>query len=1209
ERAGDLARHLVAAGVGPEEVVGLCLDRSPEMVAAILGVLAAGAAYLPLESVHPPERLAWMAADAGARWIVTREPRARLARAIAEARREGAARLLDLDEVSGAGEGPRGEVPLEALAYVLYTSGSTGTPKGVMLPHRALSNYLSWAGKAYGMSDGLGAPVHSPLGFDLTVTSLFLPLLAGGTVTLLPEEQGVEALRDVLREDHRFGLLKLTPAHLAFLGETLGEADLTGRAGALVVGGEALLAEVVTAWRARETGPGPRARVINEYGPTEAAVGCSVHELPPEAAVHGALPIGRPIANARIHLLGPDLRPVPLGAPGEIAIGGGGLARGYRGRPDLTALRFVPDPVSDRPGERLYRSGDLARRLGDGDLVFLGRRDRQVKIRGFRIELAEVEAALTLHPEVTEAVAVAFPGDGGPRLAAYVVPREGGGVPAGLPDFLARRLPGHMIPTALMALPALPLTANGKVDLEALPRPETAGLPDGGYVAPRTSAEERLAVLWEEVLSTAGLRRGPVGVLDSFFGLGGHSLLAARLIGRVREALGIELPLASLFQEPTVAGMARRLEEAGAAAVVPEETIPRRSRQARDRPLPLSFAQERLWFLERLDPGTPLYHVAVALRAQGDLRPEALAAALTGVVRRHEALRTAFPAAQGVPVQAVAAPEESRVAVPKVDLSALPAARREGEAAARLRELARRPFDLARGPLLAARLFHLGAGESVVLVVLHHLVSDGWSMGVLIREVKALYGAAVPELPPLSIQYADYAAWQRQRLQGERLAAELSWWRERLAGAPPGLDLPLDRPRPAVPSRAGATRPFRLPEEAVQALALRASATPFMTVLAAFQTLLSRLAGQRDLTVGVPVAGRLRPETEGLIGLFVNTLALRAELPPGLTFLEALARARAAVLEAHAHQEIPFERLVEELQPERDLSRTPLFQVMLAPRGTPAAGLDLPGVHLRPAAVDTGTAKFDLTLFLSEGDGLGEAFEHSTELFDGTTIERWAGHLITLLTTAAAEPERQVADLPLLSPAERHQLLVERGEAEGVVLDERGYPVPPGVVGELWLAGEPRRRTGHLARTRPDGRLEHLGSSESREEARRQEAPAREPAEPRTPTEREVAAIWREVLGIEQALLGRSFFDLGGHSLLAARALARIEEQFGVELPLRQLYGAPTIETLAEAIDEALLARADDARLDELLDALEGVDDPALLEQLLASEEGTGAGD
>ncbi len=716
----------------------------------------------------------------------------------------------------------------------------------------------------------------------------------------------------------------------------------------------------------------------------------------------------------RAYVLDRAGRHAPVGVPGELYVGGAGVARGYLGRPELTAERFVPDALSPEPGARAYRTGDCARWRTDGTLEFLGRTDRQLKVRGFRVEPGEVEAALRAHPGVADAVADA---PGGARLVAWVVPHEGEAVEEdALRAHLRERLPGYMVPAALVFLHALPLTPSGKVDRRALPAP-AAGPAESG--TPRTPAEQVLWGVWSEVLG-----RAPSGVRDNFFALGGHSLLAARVASRVRRLFGVELPMRALFEAPTVAALAERIEalrREGAGVALPP-LLP----SGRTGPLPLSFAQERLWLLEQMQPGEGVYTIPVAVRLRGALDVRALERALDDLVRRHEALRTVFLREEGGPAQTVL-PHAPR-ALPVEELSG------GGDALARrMREEALRPFDLGRGPLFRAALLRTGEAEHVLVLALHHVVGDGWSMDVLFRELGLAYAARaageVPALPDLPVRYADFAVWQREWLRGETLDRLLAPATARLDGAPTVLELPADRPRPAAQSFRGALHHFVLAPDAaegVKALAAREGATPFMALLAAFQLLLARYAGVDDLLVGTPVAGRTHEALEGLVGFFVNTLVLRAELSEDMPFAELLARTREAALAAHLHADLPFERLVEAMGVERSLSHAPLVQAVFTHRAAPTAAPAMPGLAAGVEEIPTGTAKFDLSLELTEDEGeLRGALEYAADLFDASTAERMAGHFRTLVEGIAARPEGRLSELSLLSPEERRTVLAD----------------------------------------------------------------------------------------------------------------------------------------------------------------------------------------
>ncbi len=1412
-RAARLAERLRALGVGPEARVGVCLERGAAAVAAILGVLGAGGAWVPLDPAYPTERLAFMLRDSGAAVVLTGRRLAERLPAFG-----GATVLLDDEPAQPEADAlPHSRAPAPSrspspdnLAYVIYTSGSTGTPKGVMVTHRAAANLLESALATFGTGAGSRVLHAVSPSFDASVLEIFVALLAGAELHVADRETVLAppALAELLRE-RAIDTWVATPALL----EALPDTDFPALR-VVSTGGERCSGEVAARWSAGR-------RLVNMYGPTETTIYATRHACPPVA--DGAPPIGRPVENARAYVLDPRGGPLPAGVPGELYVGGAGVARGYLGRPGLTAERFLPDPFAPEPGARAYRTGDRARWLPSGGLEFLGRVDQQVKLRGLRIEPGEVEAVLLAHPGVrSAAVTVREDAPGRRALVAYVVPGEGdaaaeqvaawreawdqtyaaapaGGAPltrlgwhhgdaagelrpgemrewversvasvlalgpervleigcgtglvlfrvaprvrlyhavdisaaaveelrrtaAGLPavrverraaDDLAElagagfdtvvlnsvaqyfpdvgyllrvlegaaatlgpggrifvgdvpglplrralhatlelarspdatpverlrerveaavageremflepalfaalpgrvprvgrvsvragrathprevsrfrfdavlhldadplppapalrwdgaddglagvrarleadpdaalallgvpssrlagdlrlvellaspdapatageirsalalrgpagvdpeeilalagslgrevelrpaapgrvdalfqpaggaaaafpdppaevrpwesyagderrgrlahglapalraalraRLPEHMVPSAIVLLDALPLTPTGKLDRRALPAPDAAA--GAERVTPRTPTEEVLAGIFGEVLGI-----GRVGAHDGFFELGGHSLLATRVMARVAPALRVELPLRALFEAQTVAELAARVDAArreGAGVAVPP--LVRAARDARGA-LPLSFAQQRLWFIDRLEPGSGAYNLPLALRLRGPLDAPVLARVLGEIVRRHEALRTVFPETGGEPAQVVRAAPAGAAPLPAVDLTGLAGEAREAEAMRLVRREALRPFDLARGPLLRARLLRLADDEHVLLLAMHHIVSDGWSMGVLTRELSALYGAfrrgEGSPLPPLPVQYADYATWQRGWLSGETLERQLAWWRERLAGAPPLLELPVDRPRAAAAGETRAGRiPFALPAAtagALRSLARREAATPSMALLAAWQALLGRYAGQEDVVVGSPIAGRNRVETEGLIGFFVNTLALRTDLGGGPSFRELLGRVGETALGAYARQDLPFDRLVEELAPERSLTHTPLFQVMFSPQAGGGGELRLEGVRAEELELEAETAKFDLTLVLAEApEEIGGALLYRASLWDAATARRMLGHFRVLLDAAAADPARPVDELPLLGPAEMEQLRTE----------------------------------------------------------------------------------------------------------------------------------------------------------------------------------------
>jgi len=1011
--ANQLAHRLQSLGVGRESLVGICVERSPEMLVALLAILKAGGAYVPMDPAYPEARLRHMLDDAQVPVLVTEE-------SVREHLPKSNARVVSLDgdwaEIAAYSEDNLSvAVTSSDLSYVIYTSGSTGKPKGVQISHGALANFLASMRRQLGMTPRDVLLSVTTLSFDIAALELFLPLTMGARLWLISRDaaaDGAQLIEQLHRSSATF--LQATPATWRLLLEAgwTGSPKLN-----MLCGGEALPRELANRLLSRGQ------RLWNLYGPTETTIWSSTAKVKLE---EGAVPIGSPIANTQIYVLDSRLRPVPVGVAGELYIGGAGVARGYMNHPGLTAERFLPDSLGHVPGGRLYKTGDLGRWRADGTLEFLGRSDEQVKIRGFRVELGEVESALARHPNVREAVVVAREdGSGEKQLAGYVVVRDGQGPSAlELRQWLKESLPEFMVPSAVMFLESLPLTPNGKVDRRALPSLEgQRPLPGVTFTPPRNAIEEVVASILMAVLD---LER--VGIDDNFFELGGHSLLATQVVSRLRESLGVEVPLRALFEAPTVSGLAERIESARQGSRSASAT--RIERVPRDRELPLSYAQEALWFLEQLSPGQPTFNVTGAVRILGALDTGALQQSFSEIVRRHEALRTTFGAVEGRPIQVVAPALDLPLTV--IDLREWPAETRQAETERLASEEARRPFDLARGPLMRASLIRLAGNDNAVLMTMHHIVTDGWSLGIAARELGALYdafrGGKPSPLPELPIQYADFACWQRQWLQGKVFEKLLGYWKRQLSGVTP-LELPTDRPRPAARTSRGALVSFELRETLsrnLQELSQRAGSTMFMTLLAAFQTLLHRYSGQDDITVGSPVANRNRTETEGLIGYFVNMLALRTDLSGDPSFRELLARVRDVSLGAFEHQDFPLEKLVETLQLVRDVSRSPLFQVMFVFQNNQLPDVGRRDLTLGPLHDDAGngTAKFDLSLAMSETErGLAGSLEYNTDLFDADTAARMIGHFQTLLSGIVANPDTPLSLLPILTETERQQLL------------------------------------------------------------------------------------------------------------------------------------------------------------------------------------------
>jgi natural product biosynthesis luciferase-like monooxygenase protein/amino acid adenylation domain-containing protein len=1035
-RANQLAHRLRREGLGPESLVALCAERSFDMVVGVLGILKAGAAYVPLDPAYPRARIAFMLEDAKADAVVTQR---RLVQGLPAL---GVVPLC-VDDETLADESEANPTPVgtpENLAYVMYTSGSTGKPKGVMVTHRNLRHYVQAMRAPLGIT-GDDRYLHTAsIAFSSSVRQMMVPLSVGAAVI-------IASRKDVADPVALFGLIKdqgvtvidLVPTYwqhcmnaLTGLEPAQRQALLDNGIRLVLTASEPLPAELPNAWT---FGLKHGARLINMFGQTETTGIVSLYPIPVGFDEGRIVHLGRPIANTKLYILDAHMQPVPIGVPGELCVGGEGVARGYLRRPDLADDKFPLDPFSHQPEARMYRTGDRARFRSDGNVEFIGRTDNQVKIRGHRVEVEEIEAALRNHEGVREVVVVAREATAGDRrLVAFVVPSgEPAPTVSDLRRALAARLPDYMIPSAFVLVESLPRTPNGKIERAALPATDLSLLELGNeFVAPRTAVEARIAAIWMEVL---GVDR--VGIEDNFFALGGHSLMGMRVMARVRQAFDVDIPLRRLFEAPTIARLAEAVETATRSA--PGRAMPPIRAAAREGTLPLSFAQQRLWLLNQLEPDSAAYNLSAVIRMQGELDRAALERALSEIVRRHESLRTVFPSVDGTPSQVVQPPYAVSLTI--AELGNVDASGADAEVARLTREEAARPFDLERGPLFRALLVRITPRDHLLVLTMHHIVSDGWSRGVLYREIGALYEAFAADRPSpladLTVQYADYAQWQREWLQEDVLAEQLSYWTRQLAGPLPKLDLPTDHPRPAVQTFRGATHSFTLPPELVDALRTTSAtegATLFMALLAAFQALLARYSGQDDIIIGSPVAGRPRVELEELIGFFVNTLVMRGNLAGDPTFREVLARTREAALGAYANQDIPFERIVDAVHPERDLSRSPIFQVLFILQNTPIAPLALSELTLRKLDVDAGAAKFDITLSLvADESGYTGHLEYNTDLFDATTIERMAGHFITLLDGVAANPELRISQLPVLTRGEQRRMLEEWNDTRTVV--------------------------------------------------------------------------------------------------------------------------------------------------------------------------------
>ncbi|MFV5997267.1 amino acid adenylation domain-containing protein [Streptomyces sp. NPDC056231] len=1018
-RANQLAHWLCDRGVGPDVLVGLCLERSLEGIVGLLGILKAGGAYVPIDPRYPLDRMEYVVEDARLHLMLTQS--SLLSRLPGDD-----LETLCLDTgwsavASGPATAPATAVTPENLAYIIYTSGSTGRPKGVMVAHRCVQHIVPWIRHHPCFDRRQNVLQVASTSFDFSVWEILLPLVTGGTLHI--PAAGVRMIGTDLQAilaERAIESLNFTPGALA----TLPTDDPLPRLRTLVVGGEAYSADLIRTWA-------PGRTFFNVYGPTETTVFATGGRTDEHLDV---IHMGRPITNVRLYVLDPYMQPVPAGVPGELCIGGVGVTRGYMNRPDLTAEYFVADPFGEEPGGRLYRSGDLVRYLPDGSIEFVERIDNQVKIRGFRIELGEIETVLEQHPLVHNCAVLAQPDGPGKRLVAYAVVdqdfRHTAEAQETLRAHLREQLPAYMVPSAFVFLDELPLNSNGKLNRRVLPLPEdgpAATLPASAL--PRTRTEAKLAEIWEEVLG-----HRPIGAFDDFFDLGGHSLLAVKVAARVRRTFGVDLPVRVLFEQPALARVAAELDTLLEArepyAAVPLAPVPR------DEPIPATFDQQRLWYMDRLHPDSSLYTVGWLLHRPVAMDPARLRRALEELIARHEILRTTFREGQGRVWQDIA--ETGTVVLTEADLSAQPPERRPESVKDVTRDLWTQTFDLAEGPLFRTLLVRLSDDEALLAFSAHHAVFDGYSVGILNEELLRIYDALGPDGPPMpappALQYADYAVWQQQWLEEERLRPHLQYWKEQLADAPALISLPTDHPRPAVQEFRGANLARSLPPELVEQLERVSSenrTTHFVVLLSAFAVLLSHYSGQNKVVIGIPVANRSRVETEPLIGFLVNTVALCVDLEGDPDFSDVLAQVRWKLLEAQSRQEVPFDRIVEELKPERSLSYSPVFQVMFT--GLDKLFEDLPGTQEQPAWIHDvtedgiGVAKFDLGLSIQQRDGeLQYTFEYSTSLFERDTVAGMGEHLRILLEAALARPQTPVRRLPLLPETARARIVEAR---------------------------------------------------------------------------------------------------------------------------------------------------------------------------------------
>ncbi|WP_342026020.1 non-ribosomal peptide synthase/polyketide synthase [Cytobacillus pseudoceanisediminis] len=1019
DKANRVANYLRKLGVGPDKMVGISVERSLEMIIGLLGILKAGGAYLPLDPAYPQERLAYMLEDSQVEVLLTQK---HLESVLPKF--EGTKVFLDHDWSNISKEPATQcvcEVSPDNLMYVIYTSGSTGRPKGVMASHKGVVNHNLAVIKEFELSKYDRVLQFASISFDIAVEEIFPTLITGATLVLWKDNylaSGVEFLSWI--QEEKISILNLPTAYWhSWVNELIiSKKYISESLRLVIVGGEKASTDVYESWIRLV---GDKVRWVNTYGPTETTVTATLYEPNSQWVSGKPIPIGRPLNNVQVYVLDENMQPVPIGIPGELYIGGIGLAQGYLNRPDLTSEHFVEDPFSTTPNARLYKTGDIVRFLKDSNLEYVGRVDNQVKIRGYRIEVGEIESILEQHPDVYKSVVVADEKVKGQKLlVGYLVGNKSMDI-GQITNFLKLRLPEYMIPIHWVILENLPLTPNGKVDLVALPSPEDTIMYGKQYIEPRNELEKAVAKIWGEVLNVP-----KVSVFHNFFEIGGHSLLATQVISRLNAALQTTVPLRLLFEYPELGDFTERIKN-----IQKSDKLPPIVNIEREKHIKSSFSQQRLWIMDQIMPESPVYNMPYAVSLHGDLDTNALKKSLEEIVKRHEILRTVFDEVKGDVVQIILEP--TSITLQLIDLIELSDSEREVKLSQKIKEEAEHLFNLKEGPLIRFLLVSKSKEEHVLILNMHHIISDGWSTSILIRELVQLYEAFTNSkqkpLQNLSIQYADFAHWQREYLQGEVMEKQLEYWKNKLTGELPVLQLPTTRIRQSVQSHRGITLDFHLDKglsEDLKRLSSSQGVTMFMTLMAAFQTLLYRYSGQEDICVGTPVAGRNHKETEDLIGFFVNTLVIRNSFSGNPTFLELLKQVSSTALDAYQNQDIPFERLVEELQPERDMSQTPLFQTMFVMQNLPTESINIPGLSLRPLKIESQVSKFDLTLTMEEQkQGISCSFEFNLELFDTETIVQMFNHLHNLLVAITKYPEQSINNLPMLSEKERNQILVE----------------------------------------------------------------------------------------------------------------------------------------------------------------------------------------
>ncbi|MBD2250457.1 non-ribosomal peptide synthetase [Nostoc parmelioides] len=1113
DQSNQLAYYLRHIGVTKETLVALYLERSPDVIIAILAILKAGGAYLPLDVSAPLERLETIIKDAEAFILITQTSQLNRLEKITDNLQticiDDQSNLTDFsDDISLCSE-----VNARNLAYVMYTSGSTGKPKGVCVEHRGVVRLVKNTNYANFSCNEVILQLAS-IAFDAATFEIWAALLNGGKLVLMPiKTPSLQEIGMAIKQYH-VTTLWLTSGLFNLMVEEQIEHLKSLRQ--LLAGGDVLSMYHVK----KIIEELPNCQLINGYGPTENTTFTCCHKITVDDLTKDSIPIGRPIANTQVYILDDVLQLVPIGIAGELYIGGDGLARGYLNQPDLTAEKFIQNPFSDDPDSRLYKTGDRARWLNDGTIEFLGRIDFQVKIRGFRVELGEIEAILAQHPSVRSAVVLAqeyHPGD--KRLVAYFTKKDNTDTvaPGELRHFLQQKLPNYMIPSAFIRLEQLPLNANGKVDRKALPTVEKICIDtDSNFVSPRTPTEERLASIWADVLGVK------VGIYQPFLEVGGHSLHSTQIVSRVRDCFGVDLPVSAVLEASTIAELSRWIESPRQQQQ-PKQSVSLLQPISHKNNLPLSVYQERLWVSEQKSGFKPIYNLPMAFQLKGILHIASLEQAINTIIQRHESLRTTFPIVEGLPVQNIA--EELIITIPIQQV--------ENDGKTEIQQLvdaeATQQFDLTQEPPIRARLLRLTEKNHILVITIHHIVADGWSLAIFNQELSALYAAYTQQSPcplaPPSFQYSDFSLWHRQWFQQPEIYTPLvNYWSHKLADAPPLLQLPSDRPRPPLQSFQGRIQSFHLNLELTQQLknlSQQSGSTLFMTLLASFVILLHSYSSQKDMVIGSAVANRNHTEMEPVIGCFSNIMPLRISLGGNPSFLNLLQHVRQTTLEAYTYQDFPVEQLLPAIKSTRDLSYSPWYQVIFNLLNVPMSNLELTGLNIESLPIEKNTALFDLSLLMWETTaGLSGIFEYNTDLFDERTIEQLIQNFLTLLRELLANPNQSILSLPMLMKDEQYWQQHK---------NQLIHHILPKINSQVQIS----KATDFL---------------------------------PQDELEQQLITIWEKVLGVSSIGVNDNFFNLGGHSLLALRLFAQIEKTLGKKLPLATLFQVPTIKELAQVI-------------------------------------------